>query len=92
MANINTKLAEVEREIQVGIWENLTESIAIYADRTVIKSWTVRWVNNSGSLKPTRERVTGNRHAAFLKALENAKSDDVEPEDYIFEALFESQY
>ena len=92
MININTKLASVERTIQCGIWDNLTESIAVYSDRTIIKSWTVRWVNNSGSLKPTRERVTGPRHAAFLRAIENAKADDVEPDDYIFDAMFEQQY
>lgn len=88
----NTKLASVEKEISVGIWSNLTESVTVYADRTVVKSWTVRWVNNSGSLKPTRERLTGSRHTAILRAVENAKADECEPDDYIFDAIFETQY
>ena len=89
MSNINTKLASVSRTIHVGIWDNLTESVTVYADRTVIKSWKVLWVNNSGSLKPTRERVTGTQHAAMIRAVEMAKADEVDADDYIFEVMFQ---
>lgn len=85
MAQAN--LAKIERTIKVGIWENLNETITVYPDRTLVKSYTVRWVNNSGSLKPTNQRITGAQHAAILKAIENADADEVDPEDYIMEVV-----
>lgn len=85
MAQAN--LAKVKRTISVGIWDNLDETITVYPDRTLVKSYTVRWKNNSGSLKPTNQRITGQQHAAILKAIENAKQDEVDPEDYIMEVM-----
>ena len=85
MAQAN--LARIERTIKVGIWDNLGETITVYPDRTLVKSYTVRWVNNSGSLKPTNQRITGAQHEALLKAVENAKQDGGYPEDYIMEVM-----
>jgi len=85
MAQAN--LAQIVRNIQVGIWDNLSEVITVYPDRTLVKSYTVRWVNNSGSLKPTNKRITGAQHVAILQAIKNAEADEVDPEDYIMEVM-----
>lgn len=85
MAQAN--LAKIERTISVGIWNNLDETITVYPDRTLVKSYTVRWLNNNGSLKPTNQRITGSQHSAILKAIENADQDDVCPDDYIMEVM-----
>lgn len=85
MAQAN--LAKVERDIQVGIWSNLKETITVYPDRTVVKSWMVRWINNNGSLKPVNQRITGQQHAALLTAVQNASADNCEPDDYIWEVM-----
>lgn len=85
MAQAN--LAKIERTIQVSIWDNLNETITVYPDRTLVKSYIVRWVNNSGSLKPTNQRITGPQHDAILKAIDNAVDDEVEPDDYIMEVM-----
>lgn len=90
MAQAN--LAKIERTISVGIWDNLDEVLTVYPDRTLLKSYTVQWTNNNGSLKPTNQRITGAQHAAILKAIEAAKEDEVDPEDYIMEVMERYSY
>lgn len=82
------KLLKIEREMSVGIWDNLTESITIYKDRTVIKSHGIKWKNNNGTLVSKNTRIIGKGHEAFLQAIENAENNDVGPDDYIWDVLF----
>jgi hypothetical protein len=64
---------------QVGIWENCKQSVKLYEDRAIIKIPYVKWVNNSGSLDWSTERVTG-KMLALLSTI--AKQEVEDQEDY----------
>ena len=71
----NKIIHTAERNVQVGIWDNCTDVIRVYADRTVAHLNSVRWVNNSGSLHTEKTRITGKRHADILAALNDDAPD-----------------
>jgi len=66
-------------DIKVGIWDNEEWTLRLYADRAVLHYPTVKWVNNSGSLKYCSMRIEGKTHARLLKIADNQIADD---EDY----------
>jgi hypothetical protein len=68
----------------VGIWQDCTFIIRLYADRAVYKGSKVRWSNNSGSLVDFAQRITGPAHAALLKLDADGNEDG---EDYVDEAF-----
>jgi len=62
-------------ELQVGIWERCDWSVRLYPDRAVARMPFVKWVNNSGSLDESYQRITGPKHAQLL-ALAQAEIED----------------
>jgi hypothetical protein len=83
-------IAEWSRDEQVGIWDNCTATIRLYADRAVYKGNTVRWTNNSGSLAALNRRITGAPHRKLLELAAQQAEDDADYADDAFEAVMYS--
>jgi len=65
---------------QVGIWDNCKWSVRLYEDRVIYKDYTVKWINNTGSLATQHERFTG----VILEALKKIAAEEIaDNADYI---------
>jgi hypothetical protein len=56
-------------EIQVGIWERCNWSVRMYEGKAIVRMPYVKWVNNSGSLDFTKERIEPGYRLTKLLAL-----------------------
>jgi hypothetical protein len=77
-------ITEWADEIQVGIYDNCTWRIRLYADRAVVKMPGVKWVENSGSYHDYHYRITGSDLARLRQIAEKQEADD---SDYTEEAF-----
>lgn len=88
---INTPKGKLIREwsdrIQIGIWENCSTTIRLYADRAIYKAPYVRWQNNSRSLDVSSRRIIGADHAALLKIASEEVEDAADYTKRAFELL-----
>ena len=76
----STKLIrEWTDEIKVGIYDNCTWSVRIYADRAIVRMPGVKWEGNTGGYHLYRYRALG-RCLRDLLALAQSEIDD--DEDY----------
>jgi hypothetical protein len=64
-----SKVLTASRNVSVGIYDNCTNTIRCYPDRTIARLATLRWVNNTGRLHYIRIRVTGPDHEIIRAAL-----------------------
>jgi len=71
-----TKLiTTIERDCQVGIYDNCTAVARIYEDRTVATIPTVRWVGNTGGYHEGKHRITGREHEDIKAAMADECDD-----------------
>ena len=70
--------------MQVGIYDNCTQTIRLYEDRVCIKSPYVRWIGNTGGYAEAHYRVTDPKVIDQLKRLAQAEIDD--DADYTYQA------
>lgn len=82
-------IAKWSDDIKVGIWDNEEWTLRLYKDRAILHYPTVRWVNNSGSLHYTSERITGRRHASLLKIAQEQADDAADYTDRVSEIVRE---
>lgn len=69
-------LHTIEKSVQVGIYDNCTQSARVYEDRTIATLPYVKWVGNTGGYAEEKRRLTGAQHAAILSLLEDGAEDD----------------
>jgi hypothetical protein len=68
-SQITSKVLTASRNVSVGIYDNCTNTIRCYPDRTIARLATVRWTGNTGTLDYTTIRVTGRDHEIIRAAL-----------------------
>jgi hypothetical protein len=62
--------------LQVGIYDNCTQTIRLYEDRVCIKEPYVKWIGNTGGYAEAHYRVTDPGTVEDLTALAQAELDD----------------
>ena len=91
--NRNTASRKLIKEwsgnITVGIYDNSTWRVRLYADRAVVTMPTVKWRGNTGGYHEDKYRLTG-RWLADMLAIANAQTEDNEDyTDRVYDLLYE---
>jgi hypothetical protein len=81
MAKIRKLIAEWSKNVQVGIYDNCTETVRLYQSTAIYHYFYVR---SSGSLDHTTERIFGKDHKRLLDLAQKQMQDGV---DYTHEAI-----
>lgn len=63
------------KEVSVGIWNDEEYIARVYADKIIVESPYVKWVNNSGSLAVSKEAI---RKPAVIAAVLADLDDECE--------------
>lgn len=74
----------IERDCQVGIYDNCTAIARIYEDRTIATLPEVRWVGNTGGYHEAKYRITGRAHEQIKACMADGAEDSAW--DTIYEA------
>ena len=62
--------------LQVGIYENCTQTIKVWEDRVTVRSPYVKWIGNTGGYAEAHYRITDPKVVQRLKDLAQAEIDD----------------
>lgn len=68
-------LYTITMDVTVGIWDTAEYIARIYADKVIVESPGVRWVNNSGSLHISKTAI---RELKTVGSINQAMADDCE--------------
>lgn len=88
IAKPSTKLVrEWTGEINVGIYDNCTWSVRLYADRAIVRMPGVKWKGNTGGYHLYRSRVVGREMTDLLALAQREIDDDEDYSDDVREIL-----
>lgn len=76
-------IAKWSDSIQVGIYDNSSWSVRLYADRAVARIPYVKWVGNTGGYAEQHERITGKQHAELLEIARQQVDDEADYTDRV---------
>jgi len=82
-------IAQWSDDIKVGIWDNESWTLRLYADRAILKYPTVKWLGNSGSLDHVGTRITGSTHSALIAIAAEETADVADYTERVRELIWD---